>query len=221
MLGERVLKWSRAPEAISNLCSIDLGFAMMKKKSFRHAIKISLLPIAALTLFILSIVVSYDFGIVFFGLCAVVLTYSLVARWRSSAFNESEQQLKLTTSQRLNDPGIFQYTDTGFIVNLTQKKELAWSQVQVIIAYKVDLVTTDEICMKVFCDDDFSFHVTERTAGWFLFTQHLKDVFPSINKIWDVEITIPPFATNLTLIYDSKQRSPEQVFLELAKTNSC
>jgi hypothetical protein len=72
-------------------------------------------------------------------------------------------------------------------------------------------MTTDEICIDIFCDDNISFRVTEETAGWFVFLERLKEQFPTVEEDWNVSIAHPAFATNLTLLYDRENRTQEQV----------
>ncbi|MCA6368761.1 MAG: hypothetical protein IM631_20985 [Cytophagales bacterium] len=156
----------------------------------------------------------YIWGLLFFGLCAVVTTYPLVDPRKRIIFigtKEYKEQTDKDFNDRLVDNGIFRYTETGFAITLTDTKNIEWKKIQSIFAYKLDLMTTDEICIDIFCDDNISFRVTEETAGWFVFLERLKEQFPTVEEDWNVSITHPAFATNLTLLYDRENRIQEQV----------
>jgi hypothetical protein len=156
----------------------------------------------------------YIWGLLFFGLCAVVTTYPLVDPRKRIIFigtKEYKEQTDKDFNDRLVDNGIFRYTETGFAITLTDTKNIEWKKIQSIFAYKLDLMTTDEICIDIFCDDNISFRVTEKTAGWFVFLERLKEQFPTVEEDWNVSITHPAFATNLTLLYDRENRTQEQV----------
>jgi len=102
-----------------------------------------------------------------------------------------------------NDNGIFAYSDNGFTIK-TEKgdKTIEWTQVNKLTGYKRDYFTTDCICLVVEYDDNQNFEITEEHSGWFRFLEHLKQAFPSIDKSWEIEISTPAFATNLTVLYD-------------------
>jgi hypothetical protein len=156
----------------------------------------------------------YIWGLLFFGLCAVVTTYPLVDPRKRIIFigtKEYKEQIDKDYNDRLVDNGIFRYTETGFAITLTNTKNIEWKKIQSIFAYKLDLMTTDEICIDIFCDDNISFRVTEETAGWFVFLERLKEQFPTVEEDWNVSIAHPAFATNLTLLYDRENRTQEQV----------
>ena len=156
----------------------------------------------------------YIWGLLFFGVCALVTTYPLVDPKKKIIFigtKEYKDQLDKEFKDKLVDNGIFDYTEDGFTITLKELKKIKWTQIQSIFAYKVDLLTTDEICIDVFCDYDISFRVTEETAGWFVFLERLKEQFPTIEEDWNINIAQPAFATNLTLVYDRENRTHEQV----------
>ena len=75
-----------------------------------------------------------------------------------------------------------------------------WDGVEMIVAYKVDLLTTDEICLDIFYGN-LQITFTEETPGWYLFIKKLGSVFPSIPSCWDAVIAQPAFAENRTVLY--------------------
>jgi hypothetical protein len=156
----------------------------------------------------------YTWGLLFFGVCALVTTYPLVDPKKKIIFTGTKDyndQIDKEFKRKLVDNGIFEYTDEGFTISLEELRKIKWAQIQTIFAYKVDLFTTDEICIDVICDNNISFRVTEETAGWFVFLERLKEQFPTIEEDWSINITQPAFATNLTLVYDRENRTHEQV----------
>jgi hypothetical protein len=123
-----------------------------------------------------------------------------------------KEHLKGKFEDRFEDLGIFNYSEKGFTVNLDNSNyEIKWDQIQTIFGYKIDLLTIDEICLDIFCDQHISFMISEETAGWFVFLEHLKERFSTIRADWNFIIQMPAFQTNLTLIYDRENRDAEQL----------
>lgn len=109
------------------------------------------------------------------------------------------------------DLGFFAYTDTGF--NLTKHKGVThynWADIETIFGFKEDRYTTDEICIEIFFNDKTNIRLTESTPGWYQFNKQLSNAMPSVSENWDTEIVQPPFATNMTLLFDKGNRSKEQ-----------
>ncbi len=114
--------------------------------------------------------------------------------------------------------GIFKYHSTGFSVLLKSEiTQYKWDDIETITGYKLDLLTTDEICMDiVFCDNS-CLTLYESTTGWSYFNESLFKSIPSINKEWETGVMHPALKTNLTLLFDKKDRSQEAVLKELYK----
>jgi hypothetical protein len=143
-----------------------------------------------------------------------VTTYPLLDPRKKIIFigtKEYREQIDKDYNDSIIDIGIFRYTEKGFIVSLKDTKNIEWNKIESIFGYKLDLMTTDEICIEVFCDDCISFRVTEETPGWFVFIERLKEQFSSVEEDWNINIAHPAFATNLKLLYDRKNRPQEQV----------
>jgi hypothetical protein len=101
-----------------------------------------------------------------------------------------------------NDPGAFEYTDTGFTFSCEHfTKTLAWSDITQINVYKVDMMTTDRIDMEIVYGEK-AFTISEEFPGWYRFVGKLKELFPAIPKDWDFTIAQTPFATNYRTIYN-------------------
>jgi hypothetical protein len=76
-----------------------------------------------------------------------------------------------------------------------------WSDVVRIVAYKLDRMTTDEICLDLI-SNDWQATYTEMTPGWYQFLEKLESAFPTIAPDWDAKIALPPFATNYTVLWE-------------------
>lgn len=112
---------------------------------------------------------------------------------------------------KFNDLGKFTYEDDGFIFQFkTEQQKIKWADIERLIAYKQDLLTTDEICLDIVYNN-WQTTITEETPGWYQFVEKIKLIFPNIPKNWDSEIVHPAFATNLTILYQRADRKmPEE-----------
>jgi hypothetical protein len=114
---------------------------------------------------------------------------------------------------RQKDIGDFEYTDVGFSFINKEKKIVSWhwADIESIFAYKNDLFTVDQLCLDIFNKSDGYVTLTEDVPGWAYFIEKLKAIFPGIDKEFDWKIVLPPFATNLTLVYDRYNRDQKEV----------
>lgn len=112
---------------------------------------------------------------------------------------------------KFNDLGKFIYDDDGFIFQFkSEQQKIKWTDIERLVAYKQDLLTTDEICVDIIYNN-WQTTITEETRGWYQFIEKTKLIFPSIPKNWDSEIVHPPFETNLTILYQRADREmPEE-----------
>jgi len=98
--------------------------------------------------------------------------------------------------------------DQGFEIRGGKDSHLyRWTDVEAIFGFKLDLITTDEICLDLFFIDQKSIRFSESMPGWNMFNASLFLYFSAIPETWENEIVKPPFETNLTLLYDRKNRS--------------
>lgn len=148
-------------------------------------------------------------GLIFFGGGSIMFLIKAINpnfHWVADTDINSKEfadKTKADFNKLYNDHGIFTYSDTGFTVKTKKgNKTIAWTQVNKLTGYKRDYFTTDCICLVVEYDDNQNFEITEEHSGWFQFLEHLKQAFPSIDKSWEIEISTPAFATNLTVLYD-------------------
>lgn len=121
-----------------------------------------------------------------------------------------------------NDNGIFTFNDNSFSIQIGNSiKEISWSEINFMLAYKVDLYTTDIICLEIYYSNHLNFKINEETPGWFLFLENSKKMLPKIMANWEMNIAIPAFETNLTLIYDKENRNLETVIKSLKEKEGC
>ncbi|HEX5154697.1 MAG TPA: hypothetical protein VFW07_24790 [Parafilimonas sp.] len=74
---------------------------------------------------------------------------------------------------KYNDLGIFNYNDLGFDIKLDNELcSIKWTDIERLQAYKVDLMTTDEICIDVTFNNRWIM-ITEDTPGWYQFIERL------------------------------------------------
>ena len=116
------------------------------------------------------------------------------------------------------DLGFFNYNDTGFSLTKHNAVETYnWTDIETVFGFKEDRFTTDEICLDIFTNSKLFFRVTESTPGWYQFIKRLSENIASIPLNWDKELVLPPFATNLTLLFDKKGRTKEHTEAECYK----
>jgi len=100
-----------------------------------------------------------------------------------------------------NDFGDFTYSDEGFEIVLESSREkVRWASIERIIAYKVDLFTTDLICL----DIEFNgkkLTISEEVPGWFQFIKKVNSTLSDIPKNWELQVANPAFQANCTTIY--------------------
>lgn len=103
-----------------------------------------------------------------------------------------------------DDTGIFTYTANGFTIACKDEVyEVPWHEVDELVAYKLDLMAYDEICLDIL-HNGHKHTITEETPGWHLFVEKTKSVYRGIDMYWDSKIVYPSFATNLTVLYQKR-----------------
>ncbi len=119
---------------------------------------------------------------------------------------------KVELSIFLNSQGTFSYKEDGFEFAIKGiNKSIKWDDITSILGYKRDLYTVDEINLDIYTQSGVSLNITEETPGWTKFIEQLKLKFPQINQSFEAELMFPPFETKLTLIYDSQNRTLDEV----------
>jgi hypothetical protein len=130
--------------------------------------------------------------------------YSLEPPSAAKPPNHGGAQSKIGPVQ--GDPTII-VTDDG--VSLRDREGDAWvvrwEEVERIEAYKLDLITTDKVCLSLVARG--LLHVVdEETRGWPELTRVLDERF-ALKGDWLDVVTHPAFATNRSILWDRKVRS--------------
>src|SRR5882757_1198734 len=101
-----------------------------------------------------------------------------------------------------NDLGTFTYNNLGFVIELDNElHSIKWADIERLQAYKVDLMTTDEICMYITYNNKWIM-ITEDTSGWYKFIERLQSSLPDITDKWEATVLKSPFEYDLTTIYE-------------------
>jgi len=105
------------------------------------------------------------------------------------------------------DPGI-RLVDGGFdLFSADDSQAVAsvrWSNVLRVHTYKVDLATTDCICLLFeFKDDTAPVQVSEEWTGFAELFGPLCTAFPSISPEWYAEVMTPAFETKHRVLYEA------------------
>lgn len=107
--------------------------------------------------------------------------------------------------------GAFVFSETGFrLVPPHGTGQYVWADLQSAFGFKLDLLTSDEICLDLFFANGSRLRLTESLPGWPALVRHLHTHFPSIPPEWEWDAMQPPFATNLTLLFDHAGRTLQQ-----------
>ncbi|GAB3822919.1 hypothetical protein [Pontibacter rugosus] len=119
----------------------------------------------------------------------------------SKAWKQADELFEESFERRMREQGHFEYTEKSFqIKNSSGIIEVLWADVNEIRAYKVDLLTVDEIRIDILSETS-TITITEETPGYYIFKEKLKAVFPSLDLNWEEKVVKPAFAKNLTVIY--------------------
>jgi hypothetical protein len=87
---------------------------------------------------------------------------------------------------------------------------IAWSDIVRVVAFKLDLLTVDCICLEIATADGTTTEVNEEMEGWEALTDALPKHLPG-GKVWFEcfsEVAFPAFATNETVIFERKPGEP-------------
>lgn len=113
-----------------------------------------------------------------------------------------------SNNEILNNEGDFEYTEDKFVLKCRgASKFYAWEEIVEINAYKVDLITTDDIRLDISFSDVILI-ISEDIPGWSLFIDKLMRALPAIANDWEEMVTESPFAANKTMIYKKYSLSP-------------
>lgn len=106
-------------------------------------------------------------------------------------------------------PPRVELTPEGFeIVTDDARHRARWQDVRRIVAYKIDVVTMDRICLRL-DTHELSYTVDESMDGWSEFLHRLDEVFaPLSHDQWLRAVAEPPFATSERVLFDRARDGP-------------
>jgi hypothetical protein len=92
-------------------------------------------------------------------------------------------------------------SEEGFSIKLSSGIiNIRWDEVKEIYAYKLDLMTIDEICFDIVLSETV-ITLSEEIEGWQIFTDKLETVVTGFDKEWFAKVVYPAFKTNYTRVY--------------------
>lgn len=113
----------------------------------------------------------------------------------------------LKSINRRPDPGVVRIraSEESFVALWKDGRndEVKWSQVERIFTYKVDCYGYDMIWLAVERQGhDGALHIREEAEGFQDLMTAMGKALPEINPEWYFEVSLPPFAENLTLLFE-------------------
>lgn len=79
---------------------------------------------------------------------------------------------------------------------------LRWDDIEKVVAYKTDELTTDLLCFDLTANDGQVYVVHEEIPGFDALEERLKQLLTSFDRDWRQKVLKPPFARNETILYD-------------------
>jgi hypothetical protein len=127
----------------------------------------------------------------------------LMLRWFNRLVNRLRHEKPPNAEIRL--------TDDGFSVAKNQREIISvhWNDIQEIVAFKRDSITTDLVCFS-FSTSDGSFEVNEEVPGFSSLQSALEKELPGFDNTWPYKVIKPAFAPNRTVIYRRSENLPER-----------
>ncbi len=151
----------------------------------------------------------------FFGVGGIFMLARLLNPKNIFVTNDSEIGKKILAERQEmyeKELGSFHYDENGFSIHIDYLDAYYnWDEIETVFGYKIDLVAYDEICIDVYTSDNEKFTISEETYGWFQFISKLSENIPNISIGWSMEVTQPAFERNLTLLYDKKNRTQNEL----------
>lgn len=96
-------------------------------------------------------------------------------------------------------------TRDGFDLNQGDSSlgSVRWEEVDRVLAFKRDLLTSDEVCLAFqIADSGTVFEVNESVGSFWDLVARVKEVFPDSEQDWEEAIVKPAFAENSTVLYE-------------------
>lgn len=122
----------------------------------------------------------------------------LLAGLRKRFFGEMEEE------ETQSGEGVLALTEVGFTLDTGQgAREFRWADVRRIVAFKVDLLTTDVICLTLQLPDGTGAVVNERMEGFADWMTAMGEHIPLADESWYLTIMTPVFEPTPILLYDA------------------
>ena len=96
-------------------------------------------------------------------------------------------------------------TRDGFGLNQGDSRlgSVRWEEVDKVLAFKRDLLTSDEVCLAFeIGDSDTVFELNEGVGSFWDLVARVKEVFPDSEQDWEETVVNPAFAENSTVLYE-------------------
>lgn len=143
--------------------------------------------------------------IVLFGSLGTVILYQLLSRKILFVDPNSEQGRKIR--EELDNELLEQisFSEDGLLVRENPDlppRHFAWRNLMAAFGYKVDVYTTDEICLDLFWADAPRLTLSESMPQWLSVLAELQKQVPTVPPGWCVDISVPAFETKLTLLFE-------------------
>lgn len=119
----------------------------------------------------------------------------------------AEGMNKQPSADKCNNLSIVVDSDAvGFVIDLKAEHcFVKWADIESIVAYKVDLLTTDEVCVDITFDGR-TIVVSEEIKGWDIFINQLKSALRLNNENWENIVVQKPFEHSPMIIYERSDR---------------
>jgi hypothetical protein len=131
-----------------------------------------------------------------------------------NAFTNLSKWLKFLVPARRQVASRLAGSETGMEISFETAPAcfLNWSEVSMIVAYKLDAFSTDLVCFGFVCRNESVITIDEDTAGFEAVVDLLPGVFPGFLEGWRGAVIQPPFARNETILWqaDAAAQSCEQ-----------
>jgi hypothetical protein len=98
---------------------------------------------------------------------------------------------------------ICQVNSGGLTISVKkQESRIEWGEIESLVAFKVDRLTYDSICLQIDYGQSKSVVALEETEGWESLVEGVKANFLSVSPTWDIDIIQPPFTESITVLYE-------------------
>ena len=104
--------------------------------------------------------------------------------------------------------GVVGIKDGEVILELkkTPRRSFPVDTIHKVIAYKADLYTTDLICLRIESSDQ-AIDIHEEMSGFYELHTTLSWEYGLFDESWVLDIAMPPFASNPTVLYEKQSQS--------------